>query len=69
MPTDTKQLTDSAGLDYEIVFNDDEWQLWTPDITGAILGIGDTETEAKENAIRNMEVACEKLMGMKSKPR
>lgn len=57
----------NAGLDYEIVFNDGEWQLWTPDTTGAILGTGDTETAAKEDAIRNMEVACEKLMGAKTR--
>jgi hypothetical protein len=56
-------------LDYEIVFNDGEWQLWTPDTTGAILGTGKTDTEAKEDAIRSMEATCEKLMGMKSKPR
>ena len=53
-------------LDYEIVFSDGEYQIWTPDITGAILGTGDTEKAAKEDAIRNMEKTCEKLMGMKS---
>ena len=67
MPTDTKQLP-AGGLDYEIVFDDGEFQLWTPDTTGAILGTGKTEIEAKESAIRNMEIACEQLMGMKSKP-
>lgn len=56
-------------LDYEIVFNDGEWQVWTPDTNGAILGTGATEIAAKEDAIRNMEATCEKLMGMKSKPR
>ena len=53
-------------LDHEIVFNDGMWQVWTPDLDGAILGTGATETAAKEDAIRNMEKTCEKLMGMKS---
>lgn len=49
------------GLDYEIVMNEGQVQLWTPDWTGAILGIGTTEREAKDNSILNMLSLCEEL--------
>lgn len=47
------------GLDYEIIFDDEgEFQLWTPDTTGAILGCGKTEVEAMGDAINNMQALC-----------
>jgi hypothetical protein len=58
-------------MDYELVFNeeDGEWQVWTPDDTvGAIIGTGKTESEAKADAVKNMEELCEVLMGIKAKP-
>lgn len=47
----------NAGLDYETTFCDGEgeWQVWTPDTTGAVLGSGKTEVEALCDAMRNME--------------
>jgi hypothetical protein len=59
--------TGRGGLDWEIVFNDGEWQIWTPDFnasTGAIMGSGKTELEARADAVVNLEDLCETLLRM-----
>lgn len=68
MPTDAKQLS-SVGLDYSIRRTLSGWEIWTPDSNGACIGSGKTQQEAKEDTVRNLELTCEKMMGMKLKPR
>jgi len=51
----------NTGLDIEITCEDGEWQIWTPDTTGGIIGSGPTEAEAKADAVRNMELLCDAL--------
>lgn len=51
----------TTGLDYEIVLNDGEWQVWTPDLTGACIGSGATTIEAMESAILTMKNTCDQM--------
>lgn len=53
---------ENTGLDYEIVENDGEWQVWTPDNTGGIIGTGKTEAEAIGNALCNMALLGNELL-------
>lgn len=59
MSDGTKSTT---GLDYEIVLNDGEWQVWTPDLTGACIGSGKTTIEAKENAVKILSNTAKHLV-------
>ncbi len=63
-----KEINTRFGLDFEIVFSDGEWHVWTPDTTGAILGSGDTKLNARADAVKNMEHLCAVLMGSIVKP-
>jgi len=64
MPTDAKPP--ERLLDHEIVFEDGQWLIWTPDTTGGVIGVGKTELEAKADAVKNMEYLCEILMGIRT---
>ena len=40
----------NEALDYEIVWNGDQWEVWTPDTgVGACIGTGKTKEEAWRN--------------------
>lgn len=56
----------TSGLDFEIVEEGNEFLVWTPDTTGAVVGSGKTVDEAKADAVRNMEHLCEVLMGIRA---
>lgn len=49
------------GLDFDGVWLDDEWQIWTPDMTGGVIGSGETFNEALADAVANMEALCAQL--------
>lgn len=57
-----------SGLDWvmvETVDRETEWEVWTPDETGAVLGSGKTKAEAMLSAISNMALlTVEMLEGM-----
>lgn len=46
------------ALDFDVVFDRDEkeFQVWTPDNTGGIIGTGKTEREALMNCIENLKL-------------
>lgn len=46
----------SEGLDYEIKQSktDGDFEVWTPDESGGIIGIGATREEAAQNAIASL---------------
>lgn len=44
----------NTGLDYEVLQSEDDFQVWTPDETGACIGSGKTEKEAVIKAISNL---------------
>ncbi len=48
----------NEGLDYEIVFDEDdeEWHVWTPERNGAILGFGKTKADAIRSAIQGIQL-------------
>ncbi len=55
-------------MEIVIVQNDGEWQVWTPDLTGACIGSGASRTQAMADAVRNMEAACDLLIGARTSP-
>lgn len=49
-------------LDYEILkWNSDDFQVWTPDETGACIGAGKTRKEAIEDAVTTLLLTAAKL--------
>jgi hypothetical protein len=55
------------GLDFEVrATGGGEWEIWTPAFdgeTGACLGFGATEHQARLNAARNLEAAVDAILG------
>ena len=42
-------------LDYCVVENEGEWQVWTPDMTGAVIGSGPSKDDALLDAMDNLD--------------
>lgn len=49
-------------LDYVWSADEGEWQIWTPDLTGGIIGIGNTKEEAAKSAIANLGLTIADLV-------
>ena len=49
------------SLEIVIIENEGEWQAWTPDTTGAIVGIGATREIATQNAIDTLHATANEL--------
>lgn len=49
------------SLDIEIVREGDEWQVWTPDAGGGIIGVGITEELARKDAARQCRAIADEL--------
>lgn len=49
-------------LDYEVLENDDEWQVWTPDRNGACIGSGASCLAALCDAHANLGATAEAIL-------
>lgn len=48
-------------LDYEIIQDGEEWQVWTPDKTGAVIGLGEDARAALFNAIESLRATADEM--------
>ena len=56
-------------LDYMLLLNDqNEWEVWTPDGTGACIGAGETQKEALADANTAMAATIRQFYELISKP-
>lgn len=59
------QLEGESGLDFQAAARSrdltTDWEVWTPDGTGACIGSGSTREEAIEDAIKNLMATVVKL--------
>lgn len=48
-------------MDYEVIENEGEWQVWMPNITGACIGSGPSRPEALVNCALGLRKAADRM--------
>jgi hypothetical protein len=51
------------SLDYQMLEDEGEWQIWTPDQSGGVLGSGASKAQALRDAISNCQALIAELKG------